>query len=73
MTKHTIIVVDFKSLYQILFQIKDNFFFDVKDYSLKNINEVDLSNSLVLSKFANKDDLTKNLNINIKKNNFFFR
>ena len=71
MIKHNIIVIEFKSLYQILSEIKDNFFFDIKNYSLKNINEVNLSSSLILSKFTNKDHLVNNLNVDIEKIIFF--
>ncbi len=71
MIKHNIIVIEFKSLYQILYEIKDNFFFDIKNFKLKNISEANLSNSLILSKFTNKDHLVNNLNIHVEKIIFF--
>ena len=67
MIKHNIILVECNPLYQILFEIKNNFLFEIKNFILKDLSKVDLTNSIILSKFIHKDYLLKNENIDKKK------
>ncbi len=67
MIKHNIILVECNPLYQILFEIKNNFLFEMKNFILKDLNNADLTNSIILSKFIHKDYLFKNKNIEQKK------
>ena len=67
MIKHNIILVECNPLYQILFEIKNNFLFEMKNFILKDLNKTDLTNSIILSKFIHKDYLLKNKNIEQKK------
>ena len=67
MIKYNIILVECNPLYQILFEIKDNFLFEIKNFILKDLNKADLTNSIILSKFIHKDYLLKNENIDKKK------
>ena len=67
MIKHNIILVECNPLYQILFEIKNNFLFEMKNFILKDLNNADLTNSIILSKFTHKDYLLKNKNIEQKK------
>jgi len=67
MIKYNIIIVECNSLYQILFEIKNNFLFEMKNFILKDLNNADLTNSIILSKFIHKDYLLKNKNIEQKK------
>ena len=67
MIKHNIILVECNPLYQILFEIKNNFLFEMKNFILKDLNKADLTNSIIISKFINKDYLFKNKNIEQKK------
>ena len=67
MIKYNIILVECNPLYQILFEIKNNFLFEMKNFILKDLNNIDLTNSIVLSKFIHKDYLLKNKNIEQKK------
>ena len=67
MIKHNIILVECNPLYQILFEIKNNFLFEIKNFILKDLSKVDLTNSIILSKFIHKDYLLKNKNIEQKK------
>ena len=67
MIKHNIILVECNPLYQILFEIKNNFLFEIKNFILKDLNKADLTNSIILSKFIHKDYLLKNGNIDKKK------
>ena len=67
MIKHNIILVECNPLYQILSEIKNNFLFEMKNFILKDLNKADLTNSIILSKFINKDYLFKNKNIEQKK------
>ena len=67
MIKHNIILVECNPLYQILFEIKNNFLFEMKNFILKDLNKADLTNSIVISKFIHKDYLLKNKNIEQKK------
>ena len=67
MIKHNIILVECNPLYQILFEIKNNFLFEMKNFILKDLNNADLTNSIILSKFIHKDYLLQNKNIEQKK------
>ena len=67
MIKHNIILVECNPLYQILFEIKNNFLLEMKNFILKDLNNADLTNSIILSKFIHKDYLLKNKNIEQKK------
>ena len=67
MIKYNIILVECNPLYQILFEIKNNFLFEMKNFILKDLNNADLTNSIILSKFIHKDYLLKNKNIEQKK------
>ena len=67
MIKNNIILVECNPLYQILFEIKNNFLFEMKNFILKDLNNADLTNSIILSKFIHKDYLLKNENIDKKK------
>ena len=67
MIKHNIILVECNPLYQILFEIKNNFLFEIKNFILKDLSKADLTNSIILSKFIHKDYLFKNKNIEQKK------
>ena len=67
MIKHNIILVECNPLYQILFEIKNNFLFEMKNFILKDLNNADLTNSIILSKFIHIDYLFKNKNIEQKK------
>ena len=67
MIKYNIILVECNPLYQILFEIKNNFLFEIKNFILKDLNKADLTNSIILSKFIHKDYLLKNENIDKKK------
>ena len=67
MIKYNIILVECNPLYQILFEIKNNFLFAIKNFILKDLNKADLTNSIILSKFIHKDYLLKNENIDKKK------
>ena len=73
MIKHNIILVECNPLYQILFEIKNNFLFEMKNFILKDLNNADLTNSIILSKFIHKDYLLKNENIDKKKIIFFLK
>jgi len=67
MIKHNIILVECNPLYQILSEIKNNFLFEMKNFILKDLNNADLTNSIILSKFIHKNYLLKNKNIEQKK------
>ena len=67
MINHNIILVECNPLYQILFEIKNNFLFEMKNFILKDLNNADLTNSIILSKFIHKDYLLQNKNIEQKK------
>ena len=57
MFKRNIIITKFNALYQILFEINDYSKFNLNKTNLKDINKVDLSSSIILSKFIYKDEL----------------
>jgi hypothetical protein len=59
MFKHNIIITEFNELYQILFEINNYLKFNLKKSSLKDIDKIDLTSSVILSKFIYKDQLIK--------------
>ena len=67
MIQYNIILVECNPLYQILFEVKNNFLFGIKNFILKDLKEADFTNSIILSKFIHKDYLLKNKNIDKKK------
>ena len=67
MIKNSIIIFKYDSLYQIFIEIKNNFSFEIKNYSSEDLDNKDLTNSIILSKFSYKDFLLKKKNINEKK------
>ena len=67
MIKNSIIIFKYDSLYQIFIEIKNNFSFEIKNYSSEDLDSKDLTNSIILSKFSYKDFLLKKKNINEKK------
>ena len=67
MIKYNIFLVECNPLYQILFEIKNNFLFEIKNFILKDLSKADLTNSIILSKFIHNDYLLKNKNIDEKK------
>ena len=64
MFKHNIIITEFNTLYQILFEINDFLKFNLKKASLNDIDKIDLTGSIILSKFIYKDELIKKINSN---------
>ena len=71
MIRYNIIIFESNPLYQILLEIKNNFLFEMKNFILKDLNNADLTNSIILSKFIHKDYLLKNNNIEQKKLFFY--
>ena len=71
MFKYSIIVTEFNPLYQILFEINDYLKFNLSKASLKNINKVDLTSSIILSKFTHKDELINKKKIDPNRIIFF--
>ena len=67
MFKRNIIITKFNALYQILFEINDYLKFNLNKTNLKDINKVDLSSSIILSKFIYKDELILKKKINPNK------
>ena len=67
MFKHNIIITEFNVLYQILFEINDYLKFNLSKTNLKDINKLDLSSSIILSKFIYKDELILKKKINPNK------
>ena len=67
MFKHNIIITEFNALYQILFEINDYSKFNLNKTNLKDINKVDLTSSIILSKFIYKDELILKKKINQNK------
>ena len=73
MIKHNIIIFESNPLYQILLEIKNNFLFEIKSLTLRDLDKADLTNSIILSKIIHKDYLLKIRNINQKKIIFFIK
>jgi hypothetical protein len=59
MFKHNIIITEFDTLYNILFEINDHLKFDLSKVNLRDINKIDINSSIILSKFIHKDELLK--------------
>ena len=57
MFKHNIIIIEFNMLYQILFEINDYLKFNLSKTNLKDIDNIDLKSSIILSKYVYKDEL----------------
>jgi hypothetical protein len=70
MFKHNIIITEFNSLYQILFEINDYLKFNLKKISLNDIDKIDLTDSIILTKFNFKNQLEKK-KIDLNKIIFF--
>jgi len=70
MIKHNIFILEFNSLYQILDEINDYFSFELININLSKLDNLNLSNSIILSKINNKDYLINKKKIN--KNNVIF-
>ena len=73
MIRYNIIIFESNPLYQILLEIKNNFLFEIKSLTLRDLNKADLTNSIILSKIIHKDYLLKIRNINQKKIIFFIK
>jgi len=62
MIKQNLFIVNFNSLYEILYEIKDNLSFNIENYITEDLflkeSDLDLKNSLIISK-SNKKLLTK--------------
>ena len=65
MTKQNIFIVNFRSLYEILNEIKDKLSFNIKNYESEDIflkgSDLDLKNSLIVSKLNSKILLDKKI------------
>ena len=59
MFKHNIIITEFNTLYNILFEINDHLKFNLSKVNLRDINKIDIGGSIILSKFIHKDELLK--------------
>ena len=70
MFKHNIIITEFNSLYQILFEINDYLKFNLKKISLNDIDKINLTDSIILTKFNFKNQLEKK-KIDLNKIIFF--
>ena len=70
MVKRNIVIFENNILYQIFFEIKNNFYFEIINCSSKDIVKLNLDNSIILSNFIQKDFLFKSKNIN--KSNIIF-
>jgi len=67
MVKNNIIIFEFNSLYQILFEIRDHFSFEINNYNIKNIEKANLRNSIILSKITHKDFFTEKMKLSKNK------
>jgi len=70
MIKHNIIITEFDTLYQILFELNDYLKFNLNKVNLKDINRVNITNSIIFSKFCYKNELLKK-KVNLRKLVFF--
>tara|TARA_B100000795_G_scaffold82134_1_gene59297 strand:- start:1464 stop:2051 length:588 start_codon:yes stop_codon:yes gene_type:complete len=65
MIKQNIFIVNYNSLYEILYEIKDNFSFNIENYISEDIflkeSNIDLKNSLIISKSNNQLLLNKKI------------
>ena len=71
MIQRNIIIFEFNSLYQILNEINDYLMFNIMNQNQENIEQADLNNSIILTKFQYKDFLLKNKKIEQGKIIFF--
>jgi len=71
MFKHNIIIIEFKALYQILFEINNYLKFNLNKINLNEINNIDFKGSIILSKFIYKDELIKKKKIDPNQIIFF--
>ena len=71
MFKHNIIITEFNTLYQILFEINDYLKFNLSKTNLKDIDNIDLKSSIILSKYVYKDELIIKKKIDPSKIIFF--
>ena len=67
MIQRNIIIFEFNSLYQILSEINDYLMFNIMNQNQKNIEQVNLNNSIVLTKLKYKEFLLKNKKIDQNK------
>ena len=67
MIKHNIIILDCDPLYRILNEIKNNFSFEIKNFTLKDLNAPNLTNFIILTESIHKDFLLKKKNFDKKK------
>ena len=73
MIQRNIIIFEFNSLYQILNEINDYLMFNIMNQNQKNIEQANLNNSIILTKFQYKDFLLKNKKIDQGKIIFFLK
>ena len=59
MIQRNIIIFEFNSLYQILNEINDYLMFNIMNQNQKNIEQANLNNSIILTRFQYKDFLLK--------------
>jgi len=71
MVKNNINIFEFNLLYQILNENNSNFFFELKNYTIDDIEKVKSSNSIVLSTISQKNYLLNDKKINKDKIIFF--
>ena len=67
MIKNSIVIFKCNSLYQILSEIKNNLFFEIRDFISDELDKKDLTNSIIISKFIYRDSLNQKKNINTNK------
>ncbi len=80
MAKPNIIILNFNSLYQILFEIKNNLSFGIQETCMENLEKGQFKDCIILTKSKLNKDLAKDRNIisfskkddqNIEGNNFY--
>lgn len=80
MAKPDIIILNFNSLYQILFEIKNNLSFGIQETCMENLEKGQFKDCIILTKSKLNKDLAKGRNIisfskkddqNIEGNNFY--
>ena len=69
MIQRNIIIFEFNSLYQILNEINDYLMFNIMNQNQKNIEQVNLNNSIVLTKLKYKEFLLIMSNTYYKQKN----
>ena len=73
MIQRNIIIFEFNSLYQILNEINDYLMFNIMNQNQKNIEQANLNNSIILTRFQYKDFLLKKKKIDQGKIIFFLK